>query len=137
MTETARQQWLADRATNLSVTLNQFILMCQMASDATEYSEENLQSLVFNKLESGCELVLGSIGAMYRIQLMRRKQRCRLKCVMEQYGRRSIVIHESSDHVRGFEILRAKVLLMEGYEINSPQKGFDTCQKENNAEVNV
>jgi hypothetical protein len=118
-----------------SQSLSIYINVSDGFSDLAEHSEETIQPLVFNKMETACELVASTINATYRVQLIRRKQRCRLKCIQEAYRRRAAIIHESADSVRGFEILRAKILLMQRYEIET-QKQFDTCQQRN-AEAKV
>src|SRR6516165_2496661 len=106
---------LAVKAAKQNLTVQQFVLICELADDLTGHSEETIQPLMLRRIESGCELGLFSWEACYRVQLIRRGKRCRLKCIREAYGRRACVIHESSDQVRGWEILRAKILLMEGY----------------------
>jgi hypothetical protein len=125
---------LAAKAAKQNLTVQQFVLVCELADDLTGHSEGTIQPLILRRIESGCELGLFSGNACYRVQLIQRGKRCRLKCIREAYGRRATVIHESSDQVRGWEILRMKVLLMEGYECEA-QRQFDT-QKQN-VEVNA
>jgi hypothetical protein len=125
MTKKAEQRKiLTDKAAKVNLTLDQFILLVQLGGDVAEYSDDRIQPMSFQKTPWGCQLNLMSINCAYRVQVSKDH---RLRCVCERYGRGSGVIHQSDDTVQESEILRKRILWMEGVEIMT-ENDFDTCQ---------
>jgi len=120
-----RQRRLTKMAAEVHLTLNQFILLVQMGGDVQEHSDDRVQPMSFEKTSWGCQLNLISINAVYRVQIWRPH---RLRCVCERYGAGSGVIHDSGDMVEDWELLRKRILWVEGVQTWTA-KDFDRCQK--------
>jgi hypothetical protein len=115
---------LAEMAARQNLTARQFILFFELTEDLKVHGEGNIQLLGWQKTDWGFEATLYGQKARYSVLLIRKPdKRCRLKSVREGYGERAKVIHESSDRVAGWECLRARILLIEGYE-SETQKQF-------------
>jgi hypothetical protein len=116
---------LKQKAAAVDLTFNHFVLLFQLGGDLCEHSSEAIQPMVFQRTEYGCELILLSINASYRVQVWKADNR--LKCICERFGIGSELIHDSDDGVPEWELLRKRILFLEGVETMT-QNDFDTCQ---------
>jgi hypothetical protein len=134
---------LTAKAASKNLTVDQLTLIIELAEDLERHSDGTIQPMLLQRTAWGCELVLCSINAMYRLELIRMgstagidqkavKSSCRdwqrhpdglvdpgpclIRCVMEDFGSPgSSVIHESDDCVESWEGLRKKILWNEGW----------------------
>jgi hypothetical protein len=83
--------------------------------------------MAFQRTSWGCELTLMSINAAYRVQLVKGDRR--LRCVRERYGVGEDVIHESEDHVGGWEKLHERILWLEGVQIETLTERMSKAQQ--------
>jgi hypothetical protein len=137
-------QLLAAKAASKNLSVDQLRVIIELAEDLERHSDGAVQPLLLQRTDWGCELVLASINALYRLQVMRmvgvhgrlgeveessgstprRRKRhpsltpsepCRIRCVMETYGEGSSVLHEGPDTVESWQILRKLILYHEGW----------------------
>jgi hypothetical protein len=119
------RQILKQKAAAVNLTYNHFVLLVQLGGDLCEHSSEAVQPMVFQRTEWGCEMILLSINASYRVQVWKADNR--LKCICERFGMGSALIHDSDDGVMEWELLRKRILWLEGVETMT-QNDFQTIK---------
>jgi hypothetical protein len=121
---TKAERRIKQKAAAMNLTLDQFMLLVQLGGDLGEHSDDRIQAMSFQKTVWGCQLTMMSINAAYRIQVYKEH---RLVCICERFGMGSGLIHDSDDTVDSWELLRKRILYLEGVETMT-QNDFQTIK---------
>src|SRR6516164_5023014 len=110
---TCEEKLLTQKAASKNLTIDQLLIICELADDLEMHSEGNIQPLNLRRLEDGgSELRLFSLRGWYRVQI----HGSQMECIYARWGGPSVIIHQSEGSVAAYEVLRTKVLMMENYE---------------------
>ena len=115
---------LTEKAAGQNLTVNQLLIICELADDLEMHSEGNIQPLNLRGLAGGgSELRLFGQYGWYSVQINRRW----MECIYQRFGEAALTIHQSDECIAAWEILRSKILMCEGYETET--QNFDTVSK--------
>jgi hypothetical protein len=116
---------LAQKAAAKNLTIDQLLIVCELADDLEMHTDGAIQPLNLRGLAGGAsELRLFGQYGWYRIEI----HAGRIECMYQRFGESALTIHESDEYIAAWELLRSKILMCEGYECEL-QGNVDTCQK--------
>ena len=122
---TSEEKLLTEKAASKNLTIDQLLTICELADDLEFHTDGAVQPLNLRRMPGGgSELRLFTWCGWYQVQI----HAGQLQCTYARWGGPSVDLHQSEESVAAWEVLRTKILLMEGYECEL-QKNFDTCQK--------
>jgi hypothetical protein len=127
MTETDERVLLAEKAAEKNLTVNQLLVIIELADDLEMHTNGLVQPLNLRALAGGeSELRLFGQWGWYRIEI----HAGWMKCLYQQWACEAVLIHASEENTAEWEILRSKILAIEGSESEkcTHENWFDTCQ---------